>query len=273
MQLKKIGFIGAGSMAEALVKGLLLSGVFKKDQIMMSDVAKDRLNFMSSHYGVKTTPKNIEAAKMSDLIVLAVKPNLIGVVLSEIKGLLTARKILISIAAGINTSYISELVKRKMKIVRVMPNTPALVLAGASVIYCNPLLNQEEKENISRIFESIGIALVIENEELLDAVTGLSGSGPAYVAMFIEALSDGGVKMGLPRNMALNLAAQTVYGTAKMMLESGIHPAELKDKVSSPGGTTIEGIKELEVHGLRGSVISAVESATRRSKELSKGGK
>ncbi|HWP92959.1 MAG TPA: pyrroline-5-carboxylate reductase [Thermodesulfobacteriota bacterium] len=272
MQMK-IGFIGAGNMAEALVKGLLSSDVFKNDQIIMSDVVTERLNFISSQYHVRTTSNNNEVAKSSDLVVLAVKPNLIGVVLDEIKTLLTSRKILISIAAGITTSFISRFIKKKTKIARVMPNTPALVLAGASVVYCNSLITREEREKIKHIFQSIGVVHIIENEELLDAVTGLSGSGPAYVAMFIEALSDGGVKMGLSRDMALNLAAQTVYGTAKMVLESGIHPAELKDKVSSPGGTTIEGIKELEVHGLRGSVISAVESATRRSKELSKGGK
>ncbi|MGH7793189.1 MAG: pyrroline-5-carboxylate reductase family protein, partial [Thermodesulfobacteriota bacterium] len=134
----------------------------------------------------------------------------------------------------------------------------------------NPLITPEEKRLIKKIFESIGIAYEIDNEALLDGVTGLSGSGPAFVAMFIEALTDGGVKMGLPRNMALQLATQTVYGTARMVLDSGIHPAELKDKVSSPGGTTIEGIKDLEVRGFRGSVISAVSAATRRSKELSK---
>ena len=155
---------------------------------------------------------------------------------------------------------------------RIDDNDPPILLLVYNDVTEQKLL-EEEREKIKSIFQSIGVVHIIENEELLDAVTGLSGSGPAYVAMFIEALSDGGVKMGLPRVMALNLAAQTVYGTAKMVLESGIHPAELKDKVSSPGGTTIEGIKELEVHGLRGSVISAVESATRRSKELSKGGK
>src|SRR3990170_521403 len=264
--MKKIGFVGAGNMAEALVKGLLASGVFTREQIILSDVIQERLHLMSSIYGVKTTPKNKDVVKSSDLIILAVKPNMVSRVLSEIKGLLTSKKVLISIAAGIPTSYISE----KMKIVRVMPNTPALVLTGASVLYFNSQINQKEKDSIRSIFESVGTVDVVEHEDLLDAVTGLSGSGPAYVAMFIEALSDGGVKMGLTKNMALKLAAQTVYGTAKMVLEGGLHPAEFKDKVSSPGGTTIEGIHELEVGGLRGSVISAVQAATRRSKELSK---
>jgi len=268
--MKKIGFVGAGNMAEALVKGLLASGVFTREQTILSDVIQERLHLMSSIYGVKTTPKNKDVVKSSDLIILAVKPNMVSRVLSEIKGLLTSKKVLISIAAGIPTSYISEMIKKKMKIVRVMPNTPALVLTGASVLYFNSQINQKEKDSIRRIFESVGTVDVVEHEDLLDAVTGLSGSGPGYVAMFIEALSDGGVKMGLSKNMALKLAAQTVYGTAKMVLEGGLHPAEFKDKVSSPGGTTIEGIHELEVGGLRGSVISAVQAATRRSKELSK---
>src|SRR3989304_8638072 len=268
--MREVRFVGAGNMAEALVKGLLAYGVFTKDQIILSDVIQERLHLMSSLYGVKTTLKNKEVVKSSDLIVLALKPNMIGRVISEIKGGLTSKKVLISIAAGITTSYISEAIKKKMKIVRAMPNITVLVLTGASVLYFNSKINQKEKDSIRRIFESVGTVDVVEHEDLLDAVTGLSGSGPAYVAMFIEALSDGGVKMGLSKNMALKLAAQTVYGTAKMVLEGGLHPAEFKDEVSSPGGTTIEGIHELEVGGLRGSVISAVQAATRRSKELSK---
>lgn len=268
--MKKIGFIGAGNMAEALVKGLLSSRLFTRDQIIMSDVIQERLDLISSLYGVKTTPKNKAVVRYSNLVVLSVKPNLIGKVIDEIKGLLTSKKILISIAAGTTTFFISNLIKKKVGIVRVMPNTPALVLAGASVLYFGSLVNRKEKESIKRIFESVGTVYVVENEELLDTVTGLSGSAPAFVAIFIEALADGGVKMGLPRNMAMKLAAQTVYGTARMVLDGGIHPAELKDRVSSPSGTTIEGIRELEVRGFRGVVISAVEAAVRRSKELSK---
>jgi pyrroline-5-carboxylate reductase len=268
--MKKIGFVGAGNMAEALVKGLLTSGVFTKEQIILSDVVQERLHLMASLYGVNTTLKNKEVVRYSDLIVLALKPSMIDRVAGEIKGILTPKNVLISIAAGITTSFISRVIKKRIKIVRVMPNTPALVLTGASVLYFNPLINPREKDRIKQIFESVGTVDIVEHEELLDAVTGLSGSGPAYVAMFIEALSDGGVKMGLSKNLALRLASQTVYGTAKMVLEAGLHPAEFKDKVSSPGGTTIEGIHELEVGGFRGSVISAVQAATRRSRELSK---
>ncbi|HEX3033721.1 MAG TPA: pyrroline-5-carboxylate reductase [Thermodesulfobacteriota bacterium] len=268
--MQKIGFIGAGNMAEALLKGLLLSGVFTKEGVIVSDVLQERLDFMSSTYGVKSTLDNKEVVRFSDLIVLSVKPNTVGKVVGEIKGLLTSRKVLISIAAGIPVSFIADRIKKKTKIVRVMPNTPALVLSGVSVLYCNSLVTPEEKENIVKIFKSVGEAFTVEREALLNPVTGLSGSGPAFVAMFIEALADGGVKAGLPINLALKLAAQTVYGTAKMIIDGGIHPAELKDKVASPGGTTVEGIKELEVRGFRGSVISAVESAAKRSKELSK---
>ncbi|MEM7009819.1 MAG: pyrroline-5-carboxylate reductase, partial [Thermodesulfobacteriota bacterium] len=165
------------------------------------------------------------------------------------------------------------LLKIKSKIVRVMPNTPALVLSGASVFYCNENVTLKEKKRVKKIFDSVGLSLMIEDEALLDPVTGLSGSGPAYVSIFIEALADGGVKMGLPRDMAHKLAAQTVYGTAKMIIEGETHPAQFKDKVSSPGGTTIEGVHHLEKGGFRSSTISAVEAATKRSRELSKGDK
>lgn len=267
--MQKIGFIGAGNMAEALVKGLLLSGAFTKEQVAAGDVLQERRELISSLYGVKTLQDNKEVAKFADFLVLAVKPGMVGKVVNEIKVFLTPDKVLVSIAAGISISFIEGKVKKKVKIVRVMPNTPALALAGASVLYCNSLVTEADKENIKKIFESVGKAFVVENESLLDPVTGLSGSGPAFAAMFIEALADGGVKAGLPRGIALELAAQTVYGTAKMIIEGGIHPAELKDKVASPAGTTIEGIKELEMRGFRGSVISAVEAAARRSKELS----
>ena len=269
---KRLGLIGSGNMAEAIIKGLLKSNILTPEQIITSDVNRKRLDFISSHYGVNTTDDNKKVVKSADLIILAVKPDTIGKVLNEIKELINSTKIIISIAAGITTSFISKTINKRTKVVRVMPNTPALVLSGASVLYFNTLLNNNEKIQAKRIFESIGIVEIVENEYLLDAVTGLSGSGPAFVAMFIEALLNGGVKMGLSKDLALRIAAQTVYGTAKLVLEEGIHPAELKEKVSSPAGTTIEGIHQLELHGFRGAVISAVEAATLRSKQLSKGG-
>jgi len=269
--MKKLGFIGAGHMAEALLKGLITSGLYRKDQIIVSDIDPKRLQLISSGYGVNITTNNKEILKQADMIILAVKPDVIEDVLKEIKGSLNSSKILISIAAGITTSLISKTIKKKVKLVRAMPNTPALVQMGATALHFNSLLNRKEKELIKEIFESVGTVDLVDNEKLLDAVTGLSGSGPAFVAMFIDALSDGGVKMGLTKHMALRLAAQTVYGTAKLVLEGGLHPAEFKDRVSSPGGTTIEGIHQLELYGFRGSVISAVESAALRSRELARG--
>lgn len=271
--MKKIGFIGAGNMAEALVKGLISSGINKRDKIIMSDIVEKRMEYMSTNYGVSTNRDNKKIIESSNIVILSVKPNNIEGVINEIKSRLSSKIIIISIAAGITTSFISNLIKKRIKLVRAMPNTPALVLEGATALYCNDLIKKEDKEEIKKIFESVGMALFVENENLLNAVTGLSGSGPAFVSMFIEALSDGGVKMGLSKSMSLNLAAQTVFGTAKLLKEERLHPAEIKDKVSSPGGTTIAGIHELEVKGFRGSVISAVEASAQRSIELSKGGK
>ena len=270
--MKKIGFIGAGNMAEALIKGLLSSGLTTCDSIIASDVIPERLDLVHSRYGVKISKRNTEVVEFSDFIVIAVKPDTVEHVLRETREFITQEKIIISIAAGIRMSQIISYLGKEGKIVRVMPNTPALVLAGASVLYPSPSVTQKEIEEVKRIFEAVGITYITQNEGLLNGVTGLSGSGPAFAAIFIEALADGGVKVGLPRDMALRLAAQTVYGTAKMVLD-GLHPAELKDRVASPGGTTIEGIKELESRGLRGGVISAVEAAARRSKELAKEGK
>lgn len=267
--MSKIAFIGAGNMAEALIKGLISTGAFKKSQIAASDVSKKRLDHLSSSYGIKTLSENAKAASESDIIVLSVKPNTVPKIIKEIKTKVSLKKIVVSIAAGVNVRAISKAIGKKAKIVRVMPNTPALVQQGASVLYCNENLTEEDTAAIKKVFEAVGLAYVVEDESLLNPVTGLSGSGPAFVSVFIEALSDGGVKMGLPRDMAHALSAQTVYGTAKMIIEGKSHPAEFKDKVSSPGGTTIEGLHKLEEGGFRSSAISAVEAATKRSKELS----
>jgi len=267
--MSKIGFIGAGNMAEALIKGLISTGEFKKTEIAASDISKVRLDHLSATYGIKTLRDNNKVVAQSDIVVLAVKPKSVPEILGEIERNIGNKKIVISIAAGVPVSSISKHLGKKAKIVRVMPNTPALVLEGASVMYCNENLSDTDEKAVKQIFEAVGIAYIVEDEGLLDPVTGLSGSGPAYVSIFIEALSDGGVKMGLPRAMAHELAAQTVYGTAKMIIEGKTHPAEFKDRVSSPGGTTIEGIHKLEEGGFRSSAISAVEAAAKRSKELS----
>lgn len=268
--MSKIGFIGAGNMAEAIIKGLISGGIFKKTDITASDISKKRLEYIGKVYGIKTLTDNTKLAGDSDILVLSVKPKSVPKVLKEIKSKITLKKIIVSIAAGVTVATIAKSIGKKAKIIRVMPNTPALVLEGASVLYGNENIAETDMSKAMNVFEAVGAAYVVDDESLLDPVTGLSGSGPAYVSVFIEALSDGGVKMGLPRAMAHKLAAQTVFGTAKMIIEGDAHPAEFKDKVSSPGGTTIGGLHKLEEGGFRSSAISAVEAATKRSIELSK---
>jgi pyrroline-5-carboxylate reductase len=265
----KVGFIGAGNMAEALIKGLISSKTFNKKEIAASDISEERKNFISKKYGISINKNNKSVVKESDIIIFSVKPNNIKTVLKDISAGVNANKILISIAAGIPVSFISKALGKSSKIVRVMPNTPALVLEGASAIFFSDKIKDDDKDRVLKIFGAIGKTFTIEKEDLLNGITALSGSGPAFVSLFIEALSDGGVKTGLPRDTALQLAVQTVLGTAKLISEENIHPAALKDMVSSPAGTTIEGLAELEVNGFRGNVISAIEAAEHRSRELS----
>ncbi len=267
--MKKTAFIGAGNMAEAMVRGLLASENFKKNDIMLSDVDPRRLSYLSSQYGVATTSDNGEAVKKSDIVVFSVKPQVISKVCREVKNVATRDKLYVSIAAGVGCSSIKRLVGREIKLARVMPNTPSLVLEGASCVHFGEGFSGEEEDLILEILGSLGKAFRVESESLMDAVTALSGSGPAFVSIFIEALCDGAVKMGLPRKLATDLAAQTVLGTSKMIQEGAGHPAEIKDMVTSPGGTTASGIHSLERGGFRAAVISAIESAARRSAELS----
>ncbi|MGH7885458.1 MAG: pyrroline-5-carboxylate reductase [Thermodesulfobacteriota bacterium] len=268
--MSSIGFIGGGNMAEAIIKGLLLSKSIKKNEIIVSDINPERLRFITSRYGIKSAANNKDVVINSDLVILCVKPGVFATVLSDIKKLSISNKLFISIAAGINTSFIKKTVGKNIKIARVMPNTPSLVLEGASAVYFEEGFLENEKMSVLSMLKSVGNVYEIEKEDLMDAVTGLSGSGPAFVSIFIEALSDGGVKMGLTRDLSNKLAVQTVYGTSKMILETARHPSEIKDMVSSPGGTTINGVHKLEEKGFRDAVISAVEAAALRSKELSK---
>ena len=267
--MSKIGFIGAGNMAEALIRGLIKSGIYTKKNILISDVSKSRESYVSKSYGVSKCKDNITLAAQSDITVLSVKPGTVGLVVKEIERVISPNKILVSIAAGISTSSIKNALGKNIKIVRVMPNTPALVLEGASAIYFHGKLSKSDKRKVFKIFEAVGKAYEVEKESQMDGITALSGSGPAYVSLFIEAMADAGVKTGLSRQLALSLASQTVLGTAKMIIDENIHPAVLKDKVSSPAGTTIEGLNQLELNGFRGTVISAVEAAAERSRELS----
>ena len=265
---KKIAFIGGGNMAEALIKGLISAGAATPGHILVTDVSADRLAHLHQTYGILQRG-NVEAAREADIIILCVKPQVIERVLAEIASVVDDRKIVVSIAAGIVISRIEKVLKDGSRVVRVMPNTPALVLAGAAALAGGKNATSSDLALTQGIFNSVGRAVIVE-EKLMDAVTGLSGSGPAYVFMIIDALSDAGVKAGLPRQLALELAAQTVYGAARMVLETKEHPGKLRDMVTSPGGTTIEGLHALEKGKLRATLMNAVEAATARSKELGK---
>jgi pyrroline-5-carboxylate reductase len=265
----KIAFLGGGNMAEALIKGILSSGVAKPEQLIVNDVSSDRLEHLRKTYAVGIEKSAKEAASSADILLLCVKPQVIDVVLSKIAPIADKSKLVVSIAAGVTLDRIEKMLNAGPRVVRVMPNTPALVLAGAAGVAGGSKATESDMALVRKIFGAVGRAVVVE-EKLMDAVTGLSGSGPAYVFMIIDALSDAGVKAGLPRPLALELAAQTVYGSARMVLETGEHPAKLRDMVTSPGGTTIEGLHALEKGRLRATLMNAVEAATARSKELGK---
>lgn len=267
--MKRIGFIGAGNMAEAIIRGILESKSAKKRDITASDKDGERLTYISREYGIATVHENRDVVQNSDYVFLSVKPGVINPVLSEIKNIAISKKIFISIAAGISTSSIKKAVGKNIRLIRVMPNAASFALEGASVVYFGEEFSQDEKQSALGLFNSFGVTYEIESENFMDAVTGLSGSGPAFVSIFVESLADAGVKMGLSRDLALKLAIQTVYGSSKLMMESGKHPGEVKDMVSSPGGTTISGVHKLEEKGFRDAVISAVEAATLRSMQLS----
>jgi pyrroline-5-carboxylate reductase len=267
---KRVGFLGCGNMGEALVKGLVEAHVVPADALIASDSREDRLADLDRRYKIRVTKTNVDLVGESDVVVLAVKPQIMTPVLKEISGALSARHLVISIAAGVSTAKIHEGVGKELRIIRVMPNTPALVLEGATAIAKAKGLKDGDLETAQEIFGAVGKVVVLD-EELMDAVTGLSGSGPAYVALVIESLADGGVKMGLDRITAMTLATQTVLGAAKLLSETSMHPGALKDMVSSPGGTSITGVSALEEGGIRTTFITAVERATQRSRELGRG--
>jgi len=262
-----LGFIGAGNMSGALIKGLLHSGTVTPDRIIASDVSPDRLEQVKKLHGIKTTTDNHELVRTSDVVVLAVKPQAIDKVLGQMSKDVEARHLVVSVAAGVPVVAIEGKLPAGTRLVRSMPNTAAIVLAGATAISAGTHATDKDLAIARHLFEAVGRVVVLD-EGLLDAVTGLSGSGPAYVMVMIEALADGGVKVGLHRDTALLLAAQTVFGSAKLLLETGEHPGRLKDQVTSPGGTAIAGLHTLEAGGLRRTLIDAVEAATKRAGEL-----
>ncbi|MFH0926376.1 MAG: pyrroline-5-carboxylate reductase [bacterium] len=278
---KQIVFLGAGNMAEALIKGIVNAKLLQPSNITATDIKKERLEFLKSKYFINTSTNNKDAIHGKDIIILAVKPQTISYVLAEIADILNKSGLIISIAAGITTSFIKSVIGSDVRVIRVMPNMPALVSEGVTAIAFNEAsisfqdaTNDQERRtkndelNIaSKIFNSVGQTVLV-NEKLMDAVTALSGSGPAYIFLIIEALIEGGVKMGLSRDIASILAAQTVFGSTKLLIETKEHPAKLKDMVTSPGGTTASGLYVLEKCRIRAALIEAVEAATKRAREL-----
>lgn len=262
---RRTGFIGGGNMAEAIIKGLLAGGVPAAD-LAVSEPSEPRRKLLAERYGIQVMSDNAALCEMSQTVILAVKPQMCSVALKGIKGDLSG-KLFISIMAGVKTQHLEAILGLDTRVVRVMPNTPALVLEGAAAISRGAQATDEDLSLTRKIFDLVGTSCLVD-EKLLDAVTGLSGSGPAYVLTFIEALSDAGVKHGLSREVATALATQTVYGTAKLLLETHEHPAVLKGHVASPGGTTIAGMHSLDRDGFRAATINAVDVAVARSKEL-----
>jgi pyrroline-5-carboxylate reductase len=265
-----IGFLGAGKMATALAKGFVRAGIVTPANVMAGDVSEPACAAFAKEVGARTTAFNPDVVKAAEALILAVKPDQVSGVLAEIRGVFTEKHLLISIAAGVTLAKLEAGLGAGARVIRVMPNTPALVGASASAFALGKSVLPGDAELAQQLFTAVGVAFQVK-EPLLDAVTGLSGSGPAYVYQFIEALSDGGVAAGLPRDVATRLAAQTALGAARMVLETGLHPGALKDMVTSPGGTTIEGLHELEKGKLRATVMSAVRAATEKSKKLGQG--
>ena len=265
---QRIGFIGAGRMAQALASGFVRGGLLSAEQIVAADPSADATNEFSRLVpGARVADDNNSVLANADIAFVAVKPQFIEAVAAELNTN-NFSGTLVSIVAGVPIARLGKLFSHE-RIVRVMPNTPALVGSGAAGFSCSPAVEKADREVVAQLLGAVGVAFELD-EKLLDAVTGLSGSGPAFVYMMIEALSDGGVRMGLPRTVAAQLAAQTVRGAAAMVQETGEHPAVLKDNVASPGGTTIAGLQALEDAGARAAFIAAVEAATNRSIELGK---
>ncbi|MGK2906229.1 MAG: pyrroline-5-carboxylate reductase [Desulfuromonadales bacterium] len=264
----KIGFIGGGNMAEAFIKGLLKGG-FPAEDILFSEPNETRRQMMEGRYAVTCAANNMDLVTGSDIVVLATKPQILDKVLEDIVGVFDDRKLLISILAGITTTRLEAGLGGKSRVVRAMPNTPALAGQGAAALCPGKYIDQENRRVAQHLFETVGIALWVE-EGQMDAVTGLSGSGPAFVYTFIEAMTAGGVQEGLRLDVAHALAVQTVAGAALLVQTTGEHPALLREKVCSPAGTTISAIRVLEERGLRAMMMEAVGAATARSRELGK---
>ena len=266
---KIIGFIGAGNMGQAVLGGIVKAGLVASENIIMSDLYEPSLEKAKGNYNIEITTDNKLVAKKSDILILAVKPNLYPIVINEIKDLVKDDVIIVTIAAGKSIESTEKSFGRELKVIRTMPNTPALVGEGMTAVCPNKLITDNDINEVSKLLNSFSKVEVV-SESLIDAVTSVSGSSPAYVYMFIEAMADAAVLQGMPRDKAYKFAAQTVLGSAKMVLETGMHPGALKDMVCSPGGTTIEAVAELEAKGFRSAVISAMNKCYKKSQEMSK---
>ncbi len=266
---KQIGFIGCGKMAQAMIGGMIQTSIVTPNQIMASARTDKTLLIVKKRFNVNITKSNQEVATFSDILILAVKPHLYSTVIEEIKQYVREDTLVISIAAGIDLAFMENQFGGGVKVIRTMPNTPSLVGEGMSVLCVNHLVTESECDEVIGLFNSFGECEVVD-EGLMDSIPAISGSAPAYVYMFIEALADGGVKQGIPRKQAYKLAARAVLGAAKMVLKTGKHPAELKDDVCTPGGVTIEAVSELEKNGFRSAVLAAMESCTNKGKALAK---
>jgi pyrroline-5-carboxylate reductase len=264
---KTIGFIGAGKMAEAMIGGMIESNIIPKEKIMASARTHKTIAEINNTYGISTTLDNKEVSRFADILILAVKPDLHERVIAELKNNMKNEAIVITIAAGITLADVERAFAYNIKAVRTMPNTPSLVREGMTVLCPNEYINEEEIQEVERLFQSFGKTERLE-EKLMDAVPAISGSSPAYVYMLIEALADGGVQQGIPRDKAYRLASQAILGAAKMVLETGNHPGALKDSVCTPGGATIEAVTTLEKKKFRGAVLAAMESCTEKVKSL-----
>jgi pyrroline-5-carboxylate reductase len=272
LQGKRIAFVGGGNMAEALIRGLVKSNSVRAEDLAAYDRQPDKLGRLAERYGIQAARDNAACVGSADIVVLAIKPQVMAAVLAAVSGHIPENALVVSIAAGVSTGMIESHLRRGTRVVRTMPNTAAMVGRSATAMAAGLHATEDDMRTARAMFEAVGRVVVVD-EVSLDAVTGLSGSGPAYIFLIIEALADGGVKVGLSREVALELAAQTLAGAAHMLLETGEHPGRLKDQVTSPGGTAIAGLHTLEAGGLRTTLINAVEAATRRARELGEANK
>lgn len=263
----RLGFIGCGNMARAIIQGIVTKGVVSSGEILGSNTTPERAKETRDQLGIETTTDITQVAGRSDIVFLCVKPQQYESVIAQIKDHLHERQIFISIAPGKTLAWLSKQIARPVKIVRVMPNTPALVGEGMTTFCVNDLVSPEDAKIVRELLESFGLAIELK-EPLMDAASAVGGSAPAYVYMFIEALADGGVAEGLPRAQAMRIAAQTVLGSAKMVLETDKHPGQLKDEVCSPGGSTIAGVEELENGAFRGTTMSAIQACAAKARTL-----